>query len=260
MTTCAFPAISANTLFHFTNSMENLLGILKDEFRPRFCLENLHVLADGQPLGPDEQQDYAIPLVSFCDLPLSQIGFHLSVYGDYGIGMNKSWGQTNGVSPVLYLYPESSLSSRLADLVSTARRQTDREQKKEWARRIFDFACFVKPYEGNFWRVGGEIPNVRFYNEREWRFVPSLPATATRWLKKSHFLDDSLRTGANDALKEIARLSFVPNDIKYLIVRREDEIIPLIREIQLIKSKYSYDDVALLSSRIISAEQIRVDF
>jgi len=43
MSTLAFPAISANTLFHFTSSMENLLGILTNEFRPRFCLENLYV-------------------------------------------------------------------------------------------------------------------------------------------------------------------------------------------------------------------------
>jgi len=45
-----------------------------------------------------------------------------------------------------------------------------------------------------------------------------------------------------------------------LIVRREDEIVPLIRQIELIKGKYGFDEVKLLSSRVISAEQIRSDF
>ena len=56
------------------------------------------------------------------------------------------------------------------------------------------------------------------------------------------------------------RIGFVPNDIKYLIVRREDEIVPLIREVERIKGKYSYDEVRLVASRVISAEQIRSDF
>jgi len=64
MSTSAFPAISANTLFHFTSSMDNLLGILTDEFRPRFCLENLYVLTAGR-IPEREEHERAIPLVSF---------------------------------------------------------------------------------------------------------------------------------------------------------------------------------------------------
>lgn len=259
MSTSAFPAISANTLFHFTSSMENLLSILTDEFRPRFCLENSYVLTAGR-MPEHEQHEHGIPLVSFCDLPLSQIGFHLSVYGDYGIGMTKSWGRAQGISPVLYMYPEGSLSSTFSDLLILGDRETDLELKEKWALLIFDFACFVKPYEGNLWREGGELPNIRFYNEREWRFVPSLPAGFHKYLSKPDFLDSEIRNAANEKLKEVARISFEPNDIKYLIVRREDEIVPLIREIERIKGKYGFDDVALLSSRVISAEQIRTDF
>lgn len=257
MTTSAFPAISANTLFHFTSSMENLLGILTNEFRPRFCLENLNVI---RRIPEGEQYERAIPLVSFCDLPLSQIGFHLSVYGDYGIGMTKSWGRTQGISPVLYLYPEGSLSAKFSDLLERARRETDRELKLEWIALIFHLICFVKPYEGDLWREGGELSNIRFYNEREWRFVPSLPANLPGSLSRLEFLNNEIRNEANEKLKEIARISFEPNDIKYLIVRREDEIVPLIRQIELIKGKYGFDDVKLLSSRVISAEQIRTDF
>ena len=33
--------ISAATLFHFTNSADNLISILTHEFEPRFCLEDI---------------------------------------------------------------------------------------------------------------------------------------------------------------------------------------------------------------------------
>jgi len=44
-----FPPLSANSLFHFTNSLENLLNILKEEFRPRFCLEDFGGLFQSDP-------------------------------------------------------------------------------------------------------------------------------------------------------------------------------------------------------------------
>lgn len=77
--------LSANTLFHFTSSLDNLINVLTNEFHPNFCLENLNVLLE-LPIP-----EMAIPMLSFCDIPLSQTGFHLSVYGDCGIGMSKSW-------------------------------------------------------------------------------------------------------------------------------------------------------------------------
>lgn len=39
-----FPVLSANTLFHFTPSLDNLINILTDEFRPHYCLEDLNVV------------------------------------------------------------------------------------------------------------------------------------------------------------------------------------------------------------------------
>jgi hypothetical protein len=106
------------------------------------------------------------------------------------------------------------------------------------------------------------IPNVRFYNEREWRFVPQLANDDEHrfGLSQEGFLEETTRKQANVELADRSRISFEPNDIKYLIVRREEEIVPLIKEVETIKGKYSYDDVRLLFSRLISAEQIRSDF
>jgi hypothetical protein len=53
--------LSANTLFHFTSSLDNLLNILTNEFHSNFCLENLNILEE-LPVT-----EMAIPMLSFCD-------------------------------------------------------------------------------------------------------------------------------------------------------------------------------------------------
>ena len=259
MSTIPLPPLSANALFHFTNSFDNLINILTEEFRPRFCLENLSVLWGTRRSKP--ALELAIPMVCFCDLPLSQTSFHLSVYGDYGIGLTKDWGKRNGIAPVLYTYAESMLTSQLVIIMKRIGK-SKAKLARDLQDDLSDVFNFVKPYEGELWREGRIIPNLRFYNEREWRFVCTLPKGERyrEGMPKAVFLDEDKRREANTRIASMSRISFEPNDIKYLIVRREDEIVPLIRQVEAIKGKYGYEDVRLLASRVISTEQIRSDF
>lgn len=200
-----FPALSANTLFHFTGSLENLIAILTNEFRPHFCLEDFNVLLGDRP--HQDNMEWAVPMVSFCDIPLSQTGFHLSVYGDYGIGMTKSWGRSNGITPVLYAYPGSSLTSKFTTIVS----KTPDVDDNDLGHDLVDFVSFIKPYEGELWREGGKLSNIRFYDEREWRFVPTLPNDFYRvGMEKADFLNENIRREANNKLAGISRIGFVP--------------------------------------------------
>jgi hypothetical protein len=50
--------LSANTLFHFTSSLDNLLNILTNKFHPNFCLEGPQRLVQrtervGQKVPPN---------------------------------------------------------------------------------------------------------------------------------------------------------------------------------------------------------------
>jgi hypothetical protein len=161
-----FRAVSANTLFHFTGNLENLISILTHEFRPRFCLEDFGVVFARRNPSVDTLE-LAVPMVSFCDLPLSQTAFHLSVYGNYGIGMTKEWGRRNGITPVLYVHRESLLVSKFGQLLGQVS-QSDAESdfRSEMSNNLYDLACFIKPYEGTFWRPSGQLSNIRFYDER----------------------------------------------------------------------------------------------
>ena len=115
--------ISANTLFHFTSDRKSLLSILKSGFYIRYSLENYDGLINGQ-------SEIVFPLVSFCDIPISQVKRHTKTYGSYAIGLKKDWGMRNGVNPVVYAYPDSTTSQILNDLYLDIQQLFDIEEKE----------------------------------------------------------------------------------------------------------------------------------
>jgi hypothetical protein len=91
--------VSSNKLFHFTNSMDAVKSILKDGFFPHYCLEYSLDRDDKQAAAKGRPPMRAIPIVCFCDLPLSLIRTHLKKYGSFGIGLDKNWGKKTGWRP-----------------------------------------------------------------------------------------------------------------------------------------------------------------
>lgn len=256
--------ISSSTLFHFTDRVQNLVDILTDEFRPHYSWEDFSLVAET--LGPF---GFAFPLISFCDIPLSQATRHMATYGNYALGLTKEWGVRNGVTPVLYSYPTSgaarSISALFALDIPTAGAEGSvspgpvAHAQDQLVSHVGHLIGFLKPYEGPFLRRGRVIPSVRFYDEREWRYLPdeygSLPV-----LDREDYLDFARLRDANENLRNLPRLAFEPSDIKYIVVASEVEILPMIREVERIKTKYTDDQVKVLTSRIVSAEQIISDF
>ncbi len=261
--------ISSDTLFHFTCNIDHVRGILEDEFRPHLSLEDL-------PWVERTGIKLAIPMVSFCDIPLSQTLGHMQYYGSYGIGLSKSWGQRNGVTPVLYTYKDSPLTASFNHCYAWAIKKLSNVQgpyltmqeidlSKELAEHhqsLLRILCFLKLYEGPLRRGDQTFPNVRFYDEREWRFVPQLREPLSRYLLTEKGYNNT--TTLADATSEIqtqSRISFEPPDIKYIIISKNEEILPMIKMIEEIKGdRYSEDEIKVLSSRIIPAEQIASDF
>jgi hypothetical protein len=87
-------ALSSNSLFHFTYK-NALLRILKEQFKVKYCFEIIYT--------HEIPFEFGIPMVSFCDIPLSEVKEHMNKYGSYGIGMNMKWAKNNGLNPVLYI-------------------------------------------------------------------------------------------------------------------------------------------------------------
>jgi hypothetical protein len=253
--------LSANALFHFTKTANNILGIIENEFYPHYSLE------DWNPLS-GEMHPVAVPMVSFCDIPLSQTANHARHYGYYALGLKKEWGIKNKITPVLYTYRNSAIANPLEDIrkyfISPSPTSVDsRERILESYMKVLQF---LKPYKGKkITERGYRGKTINFYDEREWRFVPNI-----NWGKDKEFSsfmdykvykDINIRQHYNEKIKS-KKLSFEPKDIKYIIVKKNKEVLEMTKQITGIKEDkgYSPDDLLLLSTKVISMEQIAEDF
>ncbi len=250
--------LSPDSLFHFTPSLDNLLSILKNTFYPRYCYEDFD-LVDSPP---QRFCDVAFPMVCFCDIPLSQLSVHINTYGSYGLGLAKEWGIRKGLNPVIYFSKNSLLAKNIEILTDVFVWQND-----PLASAFGETMFYFKPYKGTFYRGGRAVKsNVRFYDEHEWRYVPSGKTLRSQknygFLQLESYQDSSSLAQANKELEaQEHRLTFSPNDIKYVIVKEEKEINKMVNALREIKSKrYDPDTIDRLISRIITSKQIRSDF
>ena len=244
--------ISSDSIFHFTKSINSLFGILENEFQPNFCFERCE-LKNRVVKG-------AYPMVCFCDIPLSQVKEHIGpYYGNYGIGMSKDWAEKKGLNPVLYVKKTSHLAAHISALVDISR--STKELKTSIQTTLISILRYVKPYEGNYLRGEKTPDKIKFYDERELRYVPPPEETENRhlFLNADEYKDLETRKKSNSIIKKL-KLSFEPDDIRYIIINNEDEISSMVEQLLKIKKKYSYEAVLKLLTRIITTEQIKRDF
>ena len=255
--------LSANSLFHFTSSKENLLGILRNNFYPRYSPEDLCITK-----SIPSPNIFGIPMVSFCDIPLSQIRNHIQTYGHYALGLTKAWAKLHGITPVMYFYPDSQSAIVTRDLFRTF---LDNIQSNQVGTNIMSqlltySSFFQKQYEGKLFRNGKFSEEVvRFYDEREWRFVPPWSEFANKptppYLKQEDVLNPTELLKANRLIEQFTSIPFEPRYIRYLIVDKEAEILEFIDEVLNIKgANYSHNDLKILTTRIVSIEQILDDY
>jgi hypothetical protein len=168
-----------------------------------------------------------------------------------------------GISPVLYSFPGAISAHGLSQTLTWAAIDDPNGPLADNWDDLFRLLLLTKPYEGTLIRHGRRFSGVRFYDEREWRFVPTPDQCEPHYygMSEKDYQDPNVRNAGNALVQESCRLSFDPDDVKYIIVSREEEILPAIRMIERAKSpKYDDDTRRVLSSRVISAEQIATDF
>ena len=251
--------LSSNSIFHFTNSLRNLNGILSENFKLRYCRETIYREKD--------HFDFLIPMVSFCDIPFSQLFKQFSSYGCYGIGLKKSWAEKKGLNPVLYLEKNSHLSGNFLKQLynSTIEAGSDLNNFTIQQKYMFDVFRYLKNYQGELKRFSKKnIKDYRFSDEREWRYVLSLEKEQLFLgnIKEMNNSEMNIKSGKmilNDSIND-ERLDFEPEDINYIIIKKENERDKVIRILETVKGKFPHDQVKRLTSRIISTEQIFTDF
>ncbi|MDP4180082.1 MAG: abortive infection system antitoxin AbiGi family protein [Bacillota bacterium] len=265
--------ISANTLFHFTRNTENLINILMDGFYPMCCVEDLGFIYE-KDMKDAAKTGFAIPMVCFCDIPLSQISNHVEKFGGYAIGLSKSWGESKGINPVMYELPNSNAIETIrASIGATIPYLTGRsleseeyqEKMRKLANELIFFSCYLKQYKGQKWDGEGFSGNeIMFYDEKEWRYIPSYNKIIEKSIKPylfSHeFMDERKKSEFNSIFKQHFKLCFKPDDIKYIIVEKENEVLDMVNSIEKIETHFSAEEIKLLITRVISVERLRADF
>jgi Putative abortive phage resistance protein AbiGi, antitoxin len=244
--------ISANVLFHFTKSLENIVDILKSGFYPHYCPEYLFGRLQAKAASAGMPPAQAAPMVCFCDLPLSLIRRHLDGYGHFGIGLAKRWGIKNGVSPVFYTHEQSQTFKPLSNRNWVAWREKDTTAMNE----LRLLSAYMKPIRGTAWRDGKTQQNVHFYDEREWRYVPHLPVGEHLFLSRDEYTDKTKVETLHASFKQKYNLPICPDDIQYLIVPDDGFILKLVKHLGTL---YGPDDAIIVTTAIMTTDCITDD-
>ncbi len=246
-------SISAKSLFHFCNEIDKLKGILENRFYPAYCSEEFKL--EGADVF------IAVPMVSFCDIPLSEVKDHIDTYGSYGVGMKKEWGIMNKLNPVFYIEKNSGMSGNLVQLGESLTKKDKSPDKSKSLLHYCDIYRNIKNYQNDLERNGTIYNDYVFYNEREWRYLIPIEKTDQGiTLEKEKYLKHRGTSKNKPLLKEHV-LNFKANDIKYIIVDNEKDIPKIIRTIQECNNLgNTFREIEILISKIITVEQIRDDF
>lgn len=242
----------SSTLFHFTKSVDVVQSILKNSFYPRLSLE------DVTWLGIPKLEYFAYPMVCFCDIPLGRIEEHVNFYGAYGVGLSREWAIKNGLNPVFYLSKSSPLVGNFLTSMRAAI-EADKPKKPEdrTSRQLHTIMAHMKPLDGTM-VVAGSPVSKEFYLENEWRYVPRLDDQPIA-LVKEQYDDDAVRNPYNDELKAKAPLGFSPEDVRYVFVKSDADIPPLVDFMNSQLGHLSVAAMKILITRITSLEHIAKD-
>jgi hypothetical protein len=281
--------ISSSCIFHYTNNPTTLYRILQEQmFLPSYCKEKS---------GLDRSTFVRVPMVSFCDVPLTQTA-KITSYGNFAIGMKMEWAVKNRLNPLFYLPANSLVFERNKKLVEefvkfekvkTAKNSIDSfnsyaklflmlsskdimrlysndfkipQSLVEPIQNIYlSFFQNIKETVGTLHRRGKSIENYKFYDEREWRYIP--PVLSTKYGIFPPYIDEvdwikseRNKFGEKPHFGTAYGLGFSPSDIDYIIVDTEKRILSLISKLKKMYPK-NYE---VLLTKISSFERIKKDF
>ncbi len=224
-------------LFHFSDK-EGLYGVLESKFKLSYAKEKIIAIGASREIG--------VPMVSFCDLRLSELKKHMNSYGKYGIGLTKDWANRKGLNPVLYLSRYSPFTDGLLNGL-----------KKIPDINVSNIYRYIKNYEAPLKRDGHAlVPNHLYADEREWRYVLPLETSGIPpFVSGNKIRTKKMKDELNHSI-DIHRLLFKAKDIRYIIVESDKDIPYFIKHLQ---SCFPEEKLSSLASKILTSEQIAKD-
>jgi len=236
--------LSSETLFTFTSEFKYLFEMLENGIYPRYIYERIPV--------PNRTWSYTVAAKCFCDIPLGKIKTHLNWFGNYGLGIKKSFLKGIGVSPIIYIHSNSNwiidalLKGGIENLkahptLPFLKRHIGQDFKQE------DDGTYKRSYR-------------TFYDEREWRYIPEFNKLETDDKKKEILDGIKLVKRKNIETPYMnSNIMLKPDVIEYIIIDSFAEFKDLKTKL---REKYQNDDdnYELMLSKILIADRIIRDF
>ena len=171
----------SSSLIHFTDRLEYLKGIIKNGFRFSYCKEEYpkalvnNIKNKGKAKfipnnicsNEDVCNNVLIPMVSFCDIPLTRSNIHAQKYGYYGLGIDRELARDiyPQLMPVQYM---SSERFRLALNEFSVIFTESKNINKQITDSVKLMIGTTKVYS-----ILRKKKDVLCYEEREWRVIHS---------------------------------------------------------------------------------------
>lgn len=213
---------NASSLFHFTSKEKTFKLILENGLRYSFAFESFpdsvinNVFCKGifSPIENGQSvtdRGIAIPMISFCDIPLTRVNTHSKRYGKFAIGIRKDFlchFYSDFINPVLYADSNSVITAincisraqgvALKSFCSQIVNSKDKEVLKAYSKiqqtpsRIHEIIDTLPSDIQDIWQYGYDVDNsintilsllkptyginVKgdkqcFYDEHEWRAI-----------------------------------------------------------------------------------------
>ena len=285
-------SISASSLCHYTKRMSTLQRILRNGIRFSFSFERLppQIIADLNVIYCNEnKEDYkntgiAIPMISFCDTPITRAYTHINQYGRYMIGLDKGIVlriYNDIINPVIYT-SSKNLEMCFVDcgrvLSETSISQTNHvietckaghvikyNELDHYIHRKYNMRFIIgliKPYED-------PQTHYCYYNEREWRaFIPDGAINdALSW--ECGVTEEEYKKYVSDWNNQSPYLTLPEESLKagitHIVVKKEAEIPEMIETILTTDCIFGNKDVSdetrhVLASRVTSLQRILSDY
>jgi hypothetical protein len=124
-----------------------------------------------------------------------------------------------------------------------------------------NFYRYVKNYQGTLFRQNKPVRNYRFYDEREWRYVPAISDTRIEaYLNEEQYRKYRGNSISKPLIDKIT-LNFTAEEIKFLIVKSNKDVPKLIHSIERIDNlTKNASDASILTTKILTVEQLNNDF
>lgn len=229
--------VQADTLFTFMTELDFLISAIKTSMlSPRYCDEDISYL------NINGLEKIALPMKCFCDINMHKLNEHLSWYGFYGIAFSKEWGMTKGIQPIQYINPHSALCKDFSQAFSSALKSKSKKQtlaQKQMKNFLLHELMYYKPYSGYMENRNSRIKELKcFTDECEWRFVPDVTkAGFEQFYYDEHIFNAGILTDLSNSMINISEISltFEYKDIKYIIVKTQEDFVKLTNEIEQIE-------------------------